>query len=672
MKYNCLLLTLTLSLFCFKMYSQNSAAVMSSPDGNIILKAAMKEKLEPFPSGMRLYFTVSYKGTSVIMDSPLGLEFNNMPPIARNLNIVSTEQRSINETWDRICGKSKKVINNCNEMIVKLEETTELHRKIDIYFRAYNDGIAFKYFLPEQPEFKDIELTSERSEFHFNWDFNIWAAISPGYITDQEFIFKNMNINNITAKNIVGQPVIIPTGSCYLAISESNVRNWAGMFLTAGSTQNSLVTRLSPRLDGSGLLAKATTPAYSPWRVVMIAEKPGNLLESDIIQNLSEPSEIKDPSWIKPGKCAWDSWWSCGYAPEVDYKMGSNTKSIKYYIDFAAEMGFPYMLVDEGWCNDYWSRPDLKSQSDITNSTKNVNMTEILSYAKQKKVRLLLWVSTESLKQQMAKAFDVYEKWGIAGVKVDFSMRDDQETLEFFYKTAQEAAKHHLLVDFHGSHIPTGITRTWPNVINSEGVYGNEHNKWGIDQLTTATHNVTIPFTRMLLGPMDYTPVAYRNVTLNNYKPNSDTTDGTFVVSTRCHQLAMMVVYESPLEVLADAPYSYRGQAGVDFIKLVPTNWDETKVLNGEIGNFITIARRDGNDWYIGSMNGSKQRTIEVSLSFLSEGKYTATIWCDTYETMDFPDRLRKEKIFVTKNDVLKIKMTSGGGEVVVLNKAFN
>lgn len=671
-KINCYLLTILLSLSVVSSYSQDQSPMVTSPNGNIVIKTSIKEKLEPYPVGKRFYYSVLYNGSGKIMDSPLGLEFQNMPPIAKNLVIKSIENRAISEQWERVCGKSKKIINSCNELLIKLEESDQPHRKIEIHFRAYNDGIAFRYFMPEQPGCKDIELTAERSEFHFNWDFNIWAGISPGYITDQEFVFKNININNITSKSIVGQPVIVPTGSCYLAISESNVKNWAGMFLTAGSTQNSLVTRLTPRLDGSGLLVKTQTPAYSPWRLVVIGEKPGDLVESDLIQNLSDPCEIKDPSWIKPGKCAWDSWWSCGYAPEVDYKMSSNTKSIKYYIDFASEMGFTYMLIDEGWCVDNWSKPHLQHLSDITTPVKDVNMPELLAYAKQKNVRLLLWVSTESLKKQLDKAFEVYEKWGIAGVKIDFTMRDDQETLEFYHEAAQKAAKHHLMVNFHGSHIPTGLTRTWPNVITSEGVFGNEHNKWGLDQLTTATHNVTIPFTRMLLGPMDYTPVAFRNVTLNNYKQNSDTADGTFVVSTRCHQLAMMIVYESPLTVLTDAPYSYRGQAGLDFLKIVPTNWDETRVLNGEIGHFITIARRSDNNWYVGAMNGSVQRTLTVPLNFLSDGKYTATIWADTYETKDFPDRLRKEQITVLKSDSLTIKMEAGGGQTIVFTKKSN
>jgi alpha-glucosidase len=653
----------------FYLNAQVTSPKVNSPDGKITIKAEIKEKLEPYPTGKRLYYTVSYKGGSVIMDSPLGLDFNNMAPLAKNLVIKSVEQKSIDEPWERVCGKSKKVSNQCNEMQVKLEEADEPHRKLEIHFRAYNNGASFRYFIPEQAGMKEIELTAEHSEFHFNWDFYIWGAYSPGYIADQEFVYKNFNINEVTPRSIIGQPVIIPTGSCYLALSESNVKNWAGMFLTAGSTQNSLITRLTPRLDGSGLLVKTQAPALSPWRVIMIGEKAGNLIESDILQNLSDPSEIKDPSWIKPGKTVWDHWWSSGYAPDVKFKIGSNNASIKYYIDFGAEMGFPYMLVDAGWCHDYWDNPALKSKTDVTKPIDEVNIPELVQYAKSKNMRLIVWAAVNSILPQYEAAFALYEKWGFAGVKIDFVMHDDQEMTGNLYKMAEAAAKHHLLVDYHGCHIPTGITRTWPNVITSEGVYGNEHNKWGLKELTTPQHNVSIPFTRMLLGPMDYTPAAFKNVTLNNYKENAPDVDGTFVTTTRCQQLAMMVVYESPLQCLADAPYAYRGQPGLDFLKIVPSNWDETKVITGEIGQYIAIARRAGSDWYIGIMNGQNARTLDVALSFLGEGKYIADTWMDTYETKDFPDRLRKEQSIVSKTDVLKINLITGGGQVIRLSK---
>jgi alpha-glucosidase len=660
---------LTGFLFVTGINAQENNATVASPDGKVSISVAVKEKLEPFPTGKRIYYSVLYKGTAVITDSPLGLEFSNMSPIANNLEIKNFEQININETWERVCGKSKKVLNNCNEMQVKLEELDGLHRKVEIHFRAYNDGAAFRYFIPEQTGVKDIELTSERSEFHFNWDFNVWAGISPGYITDQEFVFKNININEITQRSIIGQPVIVPTGGCYLAISEANVVNWAGMFLTAGSTQNSLVTRLTPRLDGSGFLVKTQAPAKTPWRVIMIGETPGKLVESDLLQNLSDPCAIKDPSWIKPGKCQWDHWWSCSYAPDLKFKLGSDNQSIKYFIDFGAEMGFPYMLVDAGWSYDYWDNPKLKDKTDITKSVDAVNIPELVAYAKKKNMRIIVWVAVNSLIPQLEAAFTQSEKWGIAGAKVDFVMRDDQVMTNKLFEIAECGAKHHLLIDYHGCHIPTGITRTWPNVITSEGVYGNEHNKWGINEITTPAHNTSIPFIRMLLGPMDYTPVAFRNVTKSNYKENAEGVDGSFVTTTRCHQLAMMVVYESMLECLADAPYSYRGQAGLDFIKLVPCDWDETKVINGEIGKYISIARRAGNDWYIGIMNGEENRNLEIPLSFLGEGKYKATIWRDTYETKDFPDRFRKEEITVTKSDILKTDLIIGGGQAIRFSK---
>jgi alpha-glucosidase len=378
----------------------------------------------------------------------------------------------------------------------------------------------------------------------------------------------------------------------------------------------------------------------------MIGRSPGDLTESEIILNLNEPCAIKDTSWIKPGKMAWDHWWS------GDTKM--DTATLKEYIQFAADMQFPYQLVDWTWYGDKpLENPDL----DITTVVKDVNMPELLKFAKDRGVRLWLWLHWTHTDKQYEKAFALYEKWGVAGVKIDFMQRDDQEMVNWYHRIVKKAADHHLLVNFHGAYKPTGFRRTYPNLITREGVLGNEYNKWS--KRVTPEHNCTIPFTRMLAGPMDYTPGGFLNRSRENFKTNVKPTQ---VMGTRCHELAKFVIYYSPLCCVCDHPRNYKNQAGLEFLRVVPTVWDDTKVINGEVGEYITMARRSGEKWFIGAMSNWTGRTLEIGLDFLDEGKYTANIFADSPDSGENAEKLIEEKRTVTANDNLTIKMAPGGG----------
>jgi alpha-glucosidase len=405
----------------------------------------------------------------------------------------------------------------------------------------------------------------------------------------------------------------------------------------------------------------------------MIGEKPGDLIESNIIENLNEPCVLKNTSWIKPGKCAWDWWWSGKYAPDVNFTLGSNTETMKYFIDFASELGWEYQLVD--W---YWYCPPFKvmlkeanPDSDITKSNPDIDIPELVRYAAAKNVRLILWLHWKHADGQMDEAFALYEKWGIAGVKIDFMVRDDQEMVNFYHRAVKKAAEHHLLVDFHGAYKPDGFSRTYPNLITREGVLGNEWNKWSAR--CTPDHCLTLPFTRMLAGPMDFTPGGFLNVRKDDFKFGKMGADAgpVYVMGTRCFQLAMMVVYDSPLQVLCDSPYNYQqSSAGLDFLKIVPTTWGQTKVLNAQVGDFITIARRKGDEWFIGSMADETPRSLEVPLDFLSEGKYEAVIWTDADDADTNPWHLTKQNIIVTAEDKITAKMAPAGGHVIHLRPA--
>ena len=378
-----------------------------------------------------------------------------------------------------------------------------------------------------------------------------------------------------------------------------------------------------------------------------IAEKDGDLLTNQILWLLQRPAQFQDTSWIKPGKVAWD-WWNDWNLYDVDFHAGINTQTYKYYIDFAAKYGVPYIILDEGWYK----------LGNVLEVVPEINMDELSAYAKQKNVGLILWLVWNSFDDQMMPAFDQYEKWGIKGLKIDFMQRNDQLLINYYYKVCREAAKRKMLVDFHGAQRPATMTRTWPNLINTEGVRGMEWSKWSAD--AEPEHNVTLPFTRMFLGPLDYTPGAMRNATKAtfaaiNHQP--------MALGTRCHQLAMYVVFEGPLQMLADSPSNYlREPEAMEFLSAVPTEWDETKVLDAKIADYVLVARRNGRDWYVGAMGDWTARDLDVDLSFLSEGNFTMDAYQDGINADHNASDYKKASTQVSKATKLKIHLAPGGG----------
>ena len=351
------------------------------------------------------------------------------------------------------------------------------------------------------------------------------------------------------------------------------------MYLSGhGAAANTLVSTLSPRPDDPAVAVQGKTPHRSPWRVLMIADHPGRLVESNLVANLATPLQLKDTSWITPGRSAWDRWWSGDWAPGADFKVAMNTATMKYFTDLAAEMGWEYVLVDWGW---YGPITDFETggERDCTKPVAAVDVPEIVRYAKAKNVKVLLWIFWTHLDQRLDEALALYEKWGVAGIKVDFMARDDQWMVNWYETVVRKAAEHHLTVDFHGAMKPTGLERAYPNNLTREGVLGNEYNKWS--DRVTPEHKVTLPFTRMLAGPMDFTPGGFRHATKAGFKAQDSQ---PMVMGTRAAELALLVVYESPLQVICDSPDAYRGQVGTSFLKETPATWDETRVLAGEVG----------------------------------------------------------------------------------------
>jgi len=620
---------------------------LTSPDNKIIVNINNNEKLS---------YAITFEGKAIMAPSLLGFEFKDEPPMNGLFNVVSQNKQTINEIWKPVVkSKHAEIINNYNELAVQLKEKTGLMRCMDIVFRAFNDGVAFRYKLYRSENIGNRKISRELTSFQVPGNPDAWMVDYQGYSSPQEAEFFKHKISNMSDTSKMGLPFLMDYGNnCWVAITEANINNYSGFYVGKNTQTNALTTKLAPlpHEKEDGVKVEFDDELLTPWRVLMIGNSPGTLIESEIVQNLNEPCKINDPTWIVPGTSAWDNWWS------GDVKM--EMPVIKKYIDFAAEMGWPYMLVDWQWYGKFNS-PD----ADITKPAPQIDMSEIIRYAKNKNVRILLWLYSKDVNRNSAykAAFPLFKQWGIAGVKIDFMDRDDQQMVNWYRDIIQCAAENQLLVDLHGAYKPDGIIRTYPNMITREGVMGNEYYK--LSNKMSAAHNVKLAFTRMLAGQMDYTPGGFLNVTQKNFKNQLP----TLVSNTRAAELSKFVIYESPLRVVSDHPDHILNQPGADFLKIVPTVWDDTHFISGYPEDYIALARRNGPVWYLGVMNNSQRKQIEVKLDFLAEGKYEMEIWQDTKASDEKPVTLQKITRTVKKGDSLKVALAVNGGYVAVIRK---
>ncbi|MGI8908351.1 MAG: glycoside hydrolase family 97 protein [Candidatus Sumerlaeaceae bacterium] len=608
-------------------------------------------------------WAVTFEGTEILAPSRLGLTLLNARPLEKGFQIADTKFAKRDATYTLPVGKTRRARDHYRELAVSLQESTGSQRKLQLVFRAYDDAIAFRYVLPAQPNVKDFKIAAENTEFHFPGDAACWALRLKSFTTAYESEYEHTSVSLVQPGAFVGLPFTVqqPGGPTVL-LAEARLKDWAGMYLhgtTTGST--TLVSRLSPSPSQPSVCVQATAPHSSPWRVVLVASQPGKLIESTTILNLNDPCAIADTSWIRPGKTAWD-WWSGPAAPGEKFTPGTNNDTIKHYIDFASEMGLEYMLVDEGWYADKNSRKKKQFDFDLTKTVPDIDLPMLIEYGRMRNVGLILWMHWITTSRQMDTVFPYLAKLGIKGVKVDFMDRDDQEMIDFYHRILSTAAKNRLLINLHGAYKPTGLTRTYPNYITQEGVMGAEYNKWS--KRVTATHNLTLPFTRMVPGPMDYTPGGFNNVTPQQFEKKSTE---PMVMSTRAHQLAMFVVYESPLQMVSDFPGAYRGQPGVEFLKVVPANWDETRVLAGEIGQYIVVARRAGKRWFIGAMTNESSRKLSVPLDFLGRKSWQISQYMDGADAASKPVSIISSMKKVRAGQALELDMAPSGGFAAIL-----
>ncbi len=615
---------------------------LHSPDGKLAVEISTRGPLT---------YSLNVDGKRILLPSHLGLQLQGGNSLRTNVIISKLLPTHIERVWENHFGKRREVWDQYTEVHLFLREQSQLGGDFELIFRAYNDGVAFRYELSNPGPFV---LDREETEFAFAGDYPCFAGQQEkGFHGAQEWEFKPGHLSEIKPHSIVGLPLLVQTPAAWVAITESDLRDWAGLWLCGASAPEkhgvSLQAKLAPRLDGKGLV-KAVGPHASPWRVLMVGRQPGRLIESDLVLNLATPCELADTSWVKPGLMAWDHWWS------GDVQM--DTPTIKQYIQLAADMGWPYQLIDWQWYGAF-----NQTNSDITHVNSAVDMDEVRRFAKEKGVRLWLWLYWTDADRGDAykKAFALYEQWGIAGVKIDFMDRDDQDMVNWYEKMTRAAAEHHLMINFHGAFKPTGLNRTLPNQITREGVLGNEYNRWSTR--VTPEHKLTLPFTRFLAGPADFTPGGFLNRQPSQFKPDSKAAE---VQGTRAAELALFVAYDSPLGCVCDLPSHYYNQPGADFLKLAPTVWDDTRVLDGVVAQHLVIARHSGSRWFLAALTDRQPRKLSVKLDFLEKGRWKLRLWKDATDANVHAEHLDVEERVVTPSETLNLNLAPAGGAVAM------
>lgn len=611
-------------------------ALIASPDGRTTLRIAADGST----------FSVMRRGETVIAASPLGLELDDAPAFGA-LTLESRQDTKVDRRIPLVATKAASARDHYRGATLAFREAGG--RRLLIDARAYDDGVAFRYRLDGSGP---VKLRGERTAFVPAGDPS--CLVTPSDYGAHELPFERLRISQLKTDGAYDVPVVCatPSGRTHYAITQSHLEGYTGAsFWREG---DALRLRLSavPKREGPAYVsASGLTTA---WRAVMVADRAGELIESHLVGNLNPPPQ-GDFSWVKPGKASWD-WWSGpleGVKPDL--------AAYKRFIDFAGASGFPYHLIDAGWAFGATPCCDAAPTTDITRPADGIDMPALVRYAAGKGVGLLLWVHWEHLAPRLDEVLDTYARWGIQGIKVDFMNRDDQEMVAFYHRVAEATAKRKMLLDMHGAYVPAGLQRTFPNYITQEGVLGAEWNK--MDKRITPQHNLMLPYTRMLTGPMDYTPGGFRNVTPQAFEvravmPQTQTTRG--------QALAMYVVYDSPLQMVSDDPEAYRDAPGFEFIRRVPTAWDETRFVQGEPGRDIVLARRQGQAWYLGTMTADEARTERVPLRFLPPGKYRATVWQDGAT----PNDVKRSERTVTRGDVLSLPLAPAGGAAVILEPA--
>ena len=648
-------IALTFGLFVISLGSSEQEYKVSSPDSHLTVNVSFGEKI---------LWTARYKGKIILENCPVSMTVNKDKQWGISPKAVHKNTRYISREIKPVVATKKAVINDdFNELSITCKDG------YSIEFRAYNQGIAYRF---ETSMEGDIEVDAEEMEIHFRESTLAYFPEEESFISHYERLYKKTTLESISATQFCSLPVFFRNpDNVNILFTEADLYDYPGMFLF-GCNSNALIADFPKVIlettapenskdrdeiitKEAGYIASVKGPRSFPWRVFYISDRYADILENDLVHQLSTPLKIENTDWIKPGKVAWD-WWNANNVYGVDFESGLNTQTYKYYIDFAAAYGLEYIILDEGWT---------KTSTNVLECNPDIDVKELIRYGKEKNVGVILWILWKPLDQNMDQILDTYAQWGAKGVKVDFMQRTDQYMVKYYERVAVAAAERKLLVDFHGAFKPAGLSRAYPNVLSHEGVKGLENSKWSKD--VTPEHDVTLPFIRMVAGPMDFTPGAMNNAQENDFFPR-------FTVpmsqGTRCHQIAMYVVYESPLQMLCDNPSTYyREKECTQFIAQIPTTWDTTVVLQAEIADYIVIARRKADKWYIGAMTDWTPREFEISFSFLPEGNYNVVIMQDGINADKNAIDYKKVSSTVTDKTEMKIKLAKGGGWAAIVSQ---
>ena len=638
---------------------------VSSPDNQLKLTV---------DAGAELTWQISHGNTCVLQPSVISLNLGKAGVLGTNIKVKKATTKETNETIKPVVYKKTVVENHYNQL------TLDCAGNYKVEFRVYNDAAAYRFITAKKGS---VNVIDEVAEFNFDADYKAFVP----YINDNrggyrysysfESYYDEKPISQMHADSLAITPLLVELkDGKKAAIMEADLDDYAGMFLVKGNKPNSLKGTFAPLplegdwggwMDMNYIPSKCAdyiaetdgTRAY-PWRAVVVSTNDSQLLSCDLSVRLGKKSQLADTSWIKPGKVAWD-WWNTTNVTGVDFKAGMNTDTYKYFIDFAAANKLEYIIIDCGWSG---SRNDWKG-STLMHCVPEINLEEVIAHGNKKGVGVILWASWALCDKEHATAFPYYAKMGVKGFKVDFLDADDQKMIRSMKKIVQTAADNHLLIDLHGMK-PTGLQYAYPNIVNFEGVKGLENCKWaGMsgDQSTEdfLRYDVSIPFIRTLCGPMDYTPGAMTNAQRSMFRPIND---HPMSQGTRVHQMAMYTMYDAPLQMLSDSPTAYmKNQECTDFIAAVPTTFDETIPMESVVGEYCTVAKRKGNDWWIASMTNWTPRELTLSFDFLPKGKeYKMEIFQDGVNADTEATDYKKTALSVTSDSKVKITMAPGGG----------
>ncbi len=666
---NCLFIVLLFLKPLFICYAgQKEPVRLSSPDKSVKIEILLRDKI---------YYRVIVDGVPVIKSSPLSMDilkegshegflktksyttskFDGQDlklgcmPVLKNVC-----HSSHNKTIDPVFGRNNKIIDHYNQVELTFEKS------FSIIFRVYNDGVVYRFITKYN---KDIIIRNEHVEYRFE-------GYPEGFFPDNESYettYTQKQLFSLDKSKDLYLPVVININDTLrAAITESDVYNYPSLLLKKSDDyDNNLVscfanyplTTKKGGFNNFGLavdqeaeyIARTDGKRTYPWRVMIISKDDAALADNDLVYRLARPLAIKETEWIKPGKVAWD-WWHNYNLQDVDFKTGINTNTYKYHIDFAAKNGIAYANIDWRWSDPF----------DLFLINPDVDIPYLVDYANNKGVGVILWCVSYTLDRQLERAMDQFKQWGVAGIKVDFFDREDQLANQMYERIAKAAAEHHLVVNFHGCTKPTGLNRAYPNILNFEAVKGQEGCKWG--KSITPQHTVTIPFIRMINGPMDYTPGALRNASKGNFAPVSP----PMSQGTRCHQMAMYIVYDAYMQMLCDMPTAYEQEPEImDYLSEVSVTWDQTKTLQGQIGKYIVTARRNGNKWYVGAMTNWTGRKLSVDCSFLEPGNYKVKMYKDGINADKLATEFDISKFEIDNNSKLKIRLANGGGAVLCI-----